>query len=125
ELVGQTDAAMRRRMSRQWAAVQRDPRPGDPLHVGHVRVVIEIRVVLRLLLNNAENAGGRLTSSLAARYRRPQDPTARVIDRDPLIAQRNNGHDRLPRGLRLDGLAPPFPPPPSSPPLRPPPPHPS
>ena len=66
------DAAVRCRISRQRAAVQRDARPGDALHVRHVRVVIKVRVVLGILLDDAEDAGRRLASLLAARYRRPQ-----------------------------------------------------
>ena len=104
EVEGQPDAAMGRRISWQEAAVERDARPGDALHVGHVCIVIEVRVVLRFLLDDAEDAGGRLASLLAARNRRPQDPPVGVIDGDPLVAQRNDGHDRLAGGARPNGL---------------------
>ena len=64
---GQADAAMGRRTSRQDAAMQRDARPGDALHVRHEGVVIQVRVVLLDLLDDAENAGGRLAPLRAAR----------------------------------------------------------
>src|SRR6516165_10105142 len=72
--------------------------------MGHGGVVIQVRVMLGFLLDDGEDPGGRLTSLLATRYRRSQDPTADVIDCDPLIAERNDGHDRLAGGTRLDGL---------------------
>ena len=95
---------MGRRISRQRAAVERDARPGDALHVGHVRIVIKVRVVLCLLLNDAEYAGRRLASFLAARHRGPQDPASSVIDGDPLVAQRNDSHDRFASDARLNKL---------------------
>ena len=101
---GHPDAAMRRRISRQGAAVERDARPGDALHVGHEGIVIEVRVVLRFFLDDAEDPGGRLASLLAARHRRPEDPTVGVVDGDPLVLKRNDGHDRRAGGARLDGL---------------------
>src|SRR5215831_10562977 len=95
---------MRRRISPQRSTVQCDARPADALHVGHVRIVIEVGVVLLLLLDDAENAGRRLAPLLSARHWRLQYPASGVIDGDPLIAQRNDGHDRLAGGARLDGL---------------------
>src|SRR5262249_51753810 len=95
---------MGRRISRQRAAVERDARPGDGLHVGHVRIVIKVRVVLCLLLNDAEYAGRRLASFLAARHRGPQDPASSVIDGDSLVAQRNDSHDRFASDARLNKL---------------------
>ena len=47
EVEGHPDAAVGRRISRQEAAVERDARPGDALHVRHVGIVIKVRVVLR------------------------------------------------------------------------------
>src|SRR5215472_16733891 len=88
---------MRRRISRQNAAVERNARPRDALHVRHVGIVIQVRIVLGFLLDDAEDTGGRLASLLAARYRRPQDPAFGVIYSDLLVEQRNDGHDRLNR----------------------------
>src|SRR5215468_2221621 len=84
-------------MSWQRATVECDARPSDALHVRHVGVVVQVRVVLGLFLDDAEDAGGRLASLLAARYRRPQDPAFGVICSDPLVAERNDGHHRLNR----------------------------
>src|SRR5688572_5407722 len=95
---------MGRWASRQHAAMQRDARPGDALHVRHEGVVVEVRVMLLDLLDDAEDTGGRLASLGAARYRRAQDPALGVVDGDPLAAERNDGHDRLAGAARLDGL---------------------
>src|ERR1700730_15281308 len=95
---------MGRRKSRQRAAVECDARPGDALHVGHERIVIKVRVVLRLLLNDAENAGRRLASFLAARHWRPQDPTSSIVEGDPRGAKRNDSQYRLTGDTRLDRL---------------------
>src|SRR5260370_16387667 len=82
-------------MSRQRATVERDAGPSDALHVRHVGVVIQVRVMLGLFLDNAEDAGGRLASLLPTRHPRPQGPAFGIIYSDPLVAQRNDGHDRL------------------------------
>src|SRR5215469_3231868 len=97
EVVGHPDAAMRRRMSRQRATVECNTRPSDALHVWHVGIVIQVRVVLGFFLDDGEDTRWRLASLPAARYRRPQNPAFGVIDSDPLVAQRNDGHDRLNR----------------------------
>ena len=55
-------------------------------------------------LDDAEDPGGRLASLLAARHRRPQDPALGVVDGDPLVAERNDGHERLAGVARLDGF---------------------
>src|SRR5260221_3807019 len=55
-------------------------------------------------LDDAEDPGGRLASLRAARHRRPQDPPLGVVDGDPLVAERNDGHERLAGAARLNGL---------------------
>src|SRR5258705_5347017 len=75
--------------------VQRDARPGEALHMGHVAILVQVRIVLRVLLENAKDAGGCLAPLLTTRYRRPQDPTLRIVDFDPLASQRNNRHNRI------------------------------
>src|SRR5260370_41123233 len=82
-------------MSRQRATVERDARPSDALHVRHVGIVIQVGVVLGLFLYDAEDAGGRLAALLAARHLGPPDPAFGVRYSDPLVAQRNDGHDPL------------------------------
>ena len=72
----------------------------------HVGVVVQVRVVLGFFLDDAEDTGRRLASALSGRYRRSQNPTLRVVDRDLLAAQRNDCHDRLARGSRLGPFAP-------------------
>jgi len=75
--------------------MKRDARSSDALHVWHVGIVIQVRVMLGLFLDDAEDTGRRLASLLAARYRRPQDPALGIVHGDPLAAQRNDRHDRL------------------------------
>src|ERR1700730_12911296 len=53
---------------------------------------------------DAGNPGRRLASFLAARHWRPQDPTSSIVEGDPLVAQRNDSHDRLTGDTRLDRL---------------------
>ena len=84
--------------------MERDARPGDALHVGHEGIVIQVRIVLRFFLDDAEDPGGCLASSLAARHRRPQDPAIGVIDGDALALQRHDRHDRLAGRALLDGF---------------------
>ncbi len=103
EVVGHPDAAMRRRMSWQRSTVECNARPSDALHVRHVGIVIQVRVVLGFFLDDAEDPGRRLASLLAARHGRTQDRAVGVIDSDPLVAQRNDGHNRCARDARLDG----------------------
>ena len=62
----QVNARPRGRMPWQDAAVERDARPSDALHVRHVRIVIQIGVVVRLFLDDAKDSGGRLASPLTA-----------------------------------------------------------
>ncbi len=104
EIEGHPDAAMGRRIPWQDAAVERDARPGDALHVRHEGIVIQVRVMLLYFLDDAEYPGWRLASLLAARHRRPQDPPLGVVHGDPLVAERNDGHDRIAGAARLDGL---------------------
>ena len=53
KFIWQAHAAMRCRTARQFAGVQRNTRPGNSLHIGHRRIVIEIGVVILLLLHDA------------------------------------------------------------------------
>jgi hypothetical protein len=64
--------------------------------------------VLGFFLDDAEDTGRRLASALSARYRRLQDPTLCVVNRDLLAAQRNDCHDRLAGSARLDRAYRPF-----------------
>ena len=106
KFVRQADAAMRSRMPRQHPAMERDARPGEALHVGHEGIVVEVGIVLRLLLEDAEDAGGRFAAFLAGRYRCAQYPTFGVVDRDLLALQRHDGHDRLAGTAAVDRGAP-------------------
>ena len=93
--VGQPNAAVRCRVSRQRPTVERDARPSEALHVGHEGIVIKVGVVLGFFLEDAEDTGRRLASFLAARHWRSHDPALVIVDSDLLIAQRNDRHDWL------------------------------
>ncbi len=71
--------------------MERDAVPGEALHVRHVRVVIEVRAVVGVLLEDGEDARWRFASFRAGRNRRLYDPTVGVIEGDLL---RLDGHDR-------------------------------
>src|SRR5262245_29272043 len=90
----QPDTAMRGRMARQLTGVQRNPRPGDPLHEGHRGIIVEIGVVLAVFLKNAVDAGRRLVSGLPGRDGCAQDLAFRVVDGDVLLAQGDDRHYR-------------------------------
>ena len=106
KVIGHADAAVRGRIAGQRAAVERDARPGDALHVRHPGIVIKIGVVVLVLLDDAEDAGRRLASFLAGRHRRAQDPAVGVVDRHVLALDRHDRHDRVAgvaRGRCRDG----------------------
>ena len=85
KIIGHANAAMRRRISGQRARMQRDPRPRDPLHERHRRVVINVRVVLFLLLQDAVHTDRGFIIGLACRDAGVHDFAFRVIDGNPLI----------------------------------------
>ena len=91
--IGQPDAAVRGRIARQLAGMQRNARPGDALHEGHRCIVIKIGVVLSILLENAVDAGRCLVAALPGRHGRAQDFALSIVDGDALLAQRHDGHD--------------------------------
>ena len=103
---GHPHAAVRGRISGQRPAVQRNAVPGDALHVRHPGIVIHGRVVVLVLLEQGEDAGRRLASRDAGRYRRAQDPAVGVVESHLLALDRHDRHDRLAglaRRRRLDG----------------------
>ena len=92
---GHPHAAVRGRIAGQRPAVQRDAVPGDALHVRHRGIVIHVRAVILVLLDDGEDAGRRLASRGAGRHRRAQDPALGVVEGDLLGLDRHDGHDRL------------------------------
>ena len=52
---GKSDAAVRGRVVRDHALVHRHPGPGDPLHVIHGRVAVDVGMMPAILLDDAEN----------------------------------------------------------------------
>ena len=100
EIMGQADAAMRGRIARQRAFMQRDARPGDAFHEGHGRIAIEIGMVEAVLLDDAEHARRGRAARHAGRNRALGDPSPIAVERDVLIGDRD--HD-LERALRRGG----------------------
>ena len=70
KIVGHANAAVRCSVSWQGATMERDARPSEALHVGHVRVIVHVGVVLGFLLDNTEDPCWRLASLLPTRHRR-------------------------------------------------------
>ena len=114
EIERHAHAAVRGRVAGQRAAVQRDAVPGDAQHVRHPGIVIHARVVILVLLDDGEDAGRRLASGRAGRYRRAQDPAVGVVEGHVLALDRHDRHDRFggrarrrhlggARGARLPG----------------------
>ena len=107
KIIGHADAAVGGRVAGQGAAVQRDARPGDALHVRHPGIVIEIGVVVLVLLHDAEDPGRGLASLDAGRNRRAKNPAVGIVDRHLLALDRHDRHDRLAgiaRRRRRDGV---------------------
>src|SRR5262249_57430493 len=100
--IGHPDATVRCRVSGKSSSVDRDARPSETLHMGHVGIVIHVGVVLGVFLDDAEDAGWRLASLLAARHWRSHDPTLVIVNGDLLIVQRNNRHDWFATRARYD-----------------------
>ncbi len=96
------DAAVRGGIAGQRARVQRDPGPGDALHVRHGGIVVEVGVVLHLLLQDAVDAGRRLVAGPARGNWRPHDPAVGVVEGDALAAERHHRQHRRARRPRLD-----------------------
>ena len=59
EVHGQAHAAVRGRMAGQHAGVHSNSGPGNALHERHVAVFVQVGIVVRLLLHDAEYAGWR------------------------------------------------------------------
>src|SRR3989337_1427566 len=62
-------------------------RPGDPLHKRHLRVLIEVGDMISVLLQDREDASGRLVGSAAGRDGGLKNGASRVVDGDLLLTQ--------------------------------------
>ena len=83
------DAAVRRRIARQYAGVQRNARPGDALHVRHRCAAVDVGAVHLVLLDDAEHAHrGRMTLH-ARRHRALGEQAVGVVDADLLLLDRD------------------------------------
>ena len=90
EVMRHANAAVRGRITRQHAFVQRDPRPGDALHVRHRRIAVEIGVVIAVLLDDAEDARRRRMAGHAGGDRPLRHAHAIAKERHFLVADRND-----------------------------------
>ena len=100
----QAHAAMRGRIARQIAGMQRDARPGQPVHVGHRRIVVGRGMVVLVLLQHHEHAGRRRVPRLAGRAGRDGYADAVAIDVHQLLRQRDDHRDRPGRlAIRMPG----------------------
>jgi len=86
----------------QLARMQRDARPGQPVHVRHRRVVVGRGMVVLVLLQDLEYTRRRSVAEFAGRARRGGDADPIAINIHPLIGQRDDGDDRAGfRALRI------------------------
>src|SRR5262249_27664598 len=97
EVVRHANAAMRGRIARQHAFVQRHPRPGDALHVWHRRIAVEVGVVVAVLLDDTEDARRRRTAGHAGGDR-PLRHAHAIAKKRHFLA--TDGNDDLQRTLR-------------------------
>ena len=89
-------------MSRQQTPVQSNARPRKSLHVGHIGIIIQIRVMLGIFLNNSKDTGRRFAPRLTGGNGRSQDPAVGIVNCDPLGMQRNDSHNWLARSAGSD-----------------------
>ena len=93
----QAHAAVRSRVARQAAAMQGDAIPGQPLHVGHRRAVVEVGPVVLVLLQDGEHTGRCLVPGLSRADRGQADGDAVAVHVGPLLIQADHQHDRAGR----------------------------
>ena len=92
---GQADAAMRGRIARHDAAMQRGARPGQTLHPRHRRAAIEVRVVAAALFQDRKHAGLGRIAAHAGRHARARDTRRAAINVDFLLGKRDDERHRL------------------------------
>ena len=82
------------RVARHHALVHGDTRPGDALHVRHRRAAVDVRMMVAVLLDHAEDAHRRGVPRHAGRDRTRHDRRSVIIDGDVLAADRNHDDQR-------------------------------
>jgi len=101
----QAHTAVRRRIAGQLARVQRHAVPGQAVHVRHRSVVADGRVVMLVLLQHGEDAGGRLMPFLSSGAGGHRHAYPVAVDMDQLLRDRDDhGHRPLGRELRIPGV---------------------
>src|SRR6516165_4740228 len=102
KVIRQTNAPVRGRMSGQQAPMQSNARPRKSLHVGHVGIIIQVRVMLGVFLNDAKDASRRFAPHLTTGDRRSHDPAVGIVYCNPLATQGDDSHDWLAGSARCD-----------------------
>ena len=120
QLARQADAAMRGGMAGNDAGMERDAAPGQPLHVRHRRIVVDVRMVVPVLLEDREGPGRRRVAGTAAGDGGDSDQTTVAEDIGALRGEADDDLDRAAagalgppdigagaeaRGLGLDGVS--------------------
>src|SRR6476469_5711090 len=82
-------------MSRHDTCVQCDPRPGNALHIGHGSAAIDIGTVPTLLFEYVENANRCRMTLGPGGYRRARNQRAILIQRHPLVGDRDDDLQRI------------------------------
>jgi len=75
--------------------MQSNARPRKSLHVGHVGIIIQVRVMLGVFLNDSKDTSRRFAPRLTAGNGRSQDPAVGIVNCDPLAMQRDDSHNWL------------------------------
>ncbi len=84
-----SDATVAGGVAGEIARVHGDAGVGEPLHVGHRRVVVFLRVVLLLFLKDAEDAARRGVALRAGAHARATDEDAVAIHVHGLLRERS------------------------------------
>ncbi len=90
EPVRQADATMGRAVTREQTLMQGDARPSEALHERHLGVIVEVRVVLDLALDDRKDAFRRVVAALAGRDLGARDHSVAVEDANFLAPERDD-----------------------------------
>ncbi len=96
---------MRSLMADARAFMQGHARPGDALHVGHRRVIVDVGMMIAVALDHAEHAERSEMAGHAGRNRRIGDVHAVAVKMQSLLIDRNEDFQRAFRNVAERKLA--------------------
>src|SRR5207342_79566 len=92
EIIRHADAAVAGGVAGEIPRVHADAGVGEPLHVGHRRIVVFFRIILLTLAENTEDAARRGVSLRAGAYARAADEDAVAINVHGLLGNTHQYH---------------------------------